>query len=117
MGSQTYMTAFVIYFIGLFIVVSLISLGGGFASGEVRVSLGYDPVIKGSVNDTAVTPGQSFKWSSFFKDVFSFFVFNVSSTGETFITQYLWLVRLIFVYIPLTLLVITFYYSLPTVSG
>jgi hypothetical protein len=117
MGAQTWMTGLILYFVGIAVVVSLFSIAGAFSDGNVQVTNFYDAQLKGSVNESIEVPSKSFKWSGFFADVFSFFVFNVSFTDNSVLIEYLWLIRIIFVYLPLTLLVITFYYSLPTIGG
>lgn len=125
-NTQTWTYGFIFYFTFLFIIVTLFSIAGVFANNhdvvindEFTSSFGLNTInqtrwVDGDTDSTA-TVG-SYSITTTFKDLFSFFYFNISIYNHG-IMQYLWLIRLIFVGLPMLGLVLTIYYSLPTVSG
>jgi hypothetical protein len=119
--TQNWVYGLIIYFFSVFVIVSLMSLGG-YLSSNVQTEGGYTPQqlrnmsrIEAPAGDTSLIPDYDLK--SYAKDIFSFFLWNINVTGDSLLANYMWLVRLIFVYLPLLFLAIAFYYSLPTVSG
>jgi len=124
MGSSTsdYMFSLIIYFIGLFIIVSLFSISGAFNSGGVVFDDRFSSSLStatlnnatgNQADDLTMIPKQSY-----FKDVFSFFFWNINVyQGSNTLITYMWLIRLLFVFLPLLALILTIYYSLPTISG
>ena len=120
MAAQEWIYGLTLYFIGIAIVVSLFSLAGAFTPSQFSTHGGYNPQQAGSANFSNLPTGvtSTFSMGKFFKDIFSFFVFNISIGNDgSIIYQYLWLIRIIFVYIPVTFLVIAIWYSLPTIGG
>lgn len=120
MGTQEWIYGLTLYFVGISIIVSLFSLAGAFSPGEFQTSGGYNPQQSGQANFSDMPTGvtSTFSMGRFFKDVFNFFVFNISIGNDgSLIYQYLWLIRIIFVYLPVTFLIIAVWYSLPTIGG
>ena len=120
MGASDWMFGLILYFVGLLIIVSLFSISGVFAGdNQVVVDSRFSSSLQGNINtsktadDLTIYPNRSY-----FADIFSFFYWNISIYGnDNILVQYLWLIRIIFVYIPFLALLLTIYYSLPTVSG
>lgn len=120
MGAQEWIYGLIIYFVGIFIVFTLFSIAGVFNQGQINVEGGYNPIQKGSSNYSDLPTGvtSTFSIGKYFKDVFSFFVFNISiGTENSTLYNYFWIIRVIFVYIPVTFLIIALWYSLPTIGG
>jgi hypothetical protein len=120
MGAQEWIYGLVIYFVGISIVISLFSIAGVLNPNQFHSSGGYNPQQQGQANFSDLPTGvtSTFSMGKFFKDIFSFFVFNISiGSPGSIIYQYLWLIRIIFVYMPLTFLALAVWYSLPTVGG
>ena len=122
MGVQDWTYALVIYFFGVFVVLTLLSLGGAFADNSVTSTGGYTPQTLANQSQIEAPEGSTgilgaFSMKSYFKDLFSFFIFNISINEGDVLMSYLWLIRLIFVYMPLLFLTLSIYYSMPTVSG
>lgn len=116
MPAQEWVYGLSIYFIFSFIIVTLFSMAGSFSGGSFStVSVTQYQKANSTVSETNLL-GIGYSWKNWFKDVFSFFVWNISIT-ETGIANWLWLIRIILVYFPAAFLLIAFYYSLPTVSG
>ena len=116
MGISNTVFGLTIYFTVLFIMVSLFSIAGVFSNNDLvtdpRFSTAVSSSINSSVDSISVTTP-----NSAFKDVFSFFFWNISFYNNTILMSYLWLFRIIFVYLPALWLMLSFYYSLPTVNG
>jgi hypothetical protein len=120
MSAQDWVYGLIVYFVGIFIVFTLFSIAGVFNQGEINVQGGYNPILKGSTNYSELPTGvtSTFSIGKYFKDVFSFFIFNISiGTDDSILYQYFWIFRVIFVYIPVTFLVLAIWYSMPTVSS
>jgi hypothetical protein len=117
MAAQEWIYGLTLYFVGIFIAITLFSIAG--ATSDVSVQGGYNPQQQGGANFTSMPTGVTSTLSigTYFKDVFSFFVFNISLPTDTLIGQYLWLIRVIFVYLPVLFLVIAVWFSLPTMGG
>lgn len=119
-GTQDWMTGLSVYFIGMFVIVSLFSIAGVFREHEVITTADeFSSNLKGEA-DAEASPAPSlnpFSWKGFFKDIFSFFVWDIQINEEGTLMNYFWLVRIIIVYIPLLVLLLTLWYSVPTVSG
>jgi len=114
------------YFIFVFIIVTLFSIAGAFSgNNDVVINDQFTSSFDNTLNqskytDTSNSSTQtvgSYSISTTFKDLYSFFFFNISIYNHDGLMQYLWLIRLIFVWIPTLMLLLTIYYSLPTVSG
>ncbi len=113
-----HMHGYILYFVLLFVVVSLFSIAGVFTQNEVIVDQKFASSLTGSINETAPAPTISpLKWGNFFKDIFSFFFWNISIYDDSELMNWLWLIRILFVFLPLIGLLITIWYSVPTVSG
>jgi hypothetical protein len=120
MPAQEWIYGLVIYFVSIFIIITLFSMAGVLQTNSVIVSGGYNPVQKGSVNASDLPTGvtSSFSWSKWFKDVFSFFVFNISIGNDgSLLYQYFWIFRIMLVYLPVLALILAIWYSLPTVGS
>jgi len=120
MGAADWMFGLILYFVGLLIIVSLFSISGAFAgNSEVVIDSRFSNSLQGDINNSKTVDDLSiYPSTSYFKDIFSFFYWNVSIYGDdNILVQYLWLIRIIFVFIPTLALMLTVYYSLPTVSG
>lgn len=120
MGAQEWVYGLILYFVGVFIIITLFSIAGVLNSSQIHVTGGYNPVQKGSVNASDLPTGvtSSFSWSKWFKDVFSFFVFNISIGNDgSLLYQYFWIFRVILVYLPVLALILAIWYSLPTVGS
>jgi len=117
MGAQEWVYGLTIYFISIFIFVTLFSIAGVFtevqATGVTTTMDAYQSANASQMS--TVTTG--FSWTRTFKDVFSFFVFNISISHSGVIMDYFWLFRIILVYVPLAFLVLALYYSAPFTSG
>ena len=101
--------------------VSLFSMGGLFTDDEVTIDNRFTSSLTGNLNSSVIgedpPSAWSFSWSGYFKDVFSFFFWDIQFYTGTQLFEYMWLIRMIVVYMPLLALIIAFYYSIPTVSG
>lgn len=120
MGAQEWIYGLIIYFVGIFVLVTLFSLAGALSPSDLSVTGGYNPMVSGQVNGSDLPTGvtSTFSIGKWFKDVFSFFVFNINiGQSNALLYQYLWLIRVIFVYLPVTFLVLAVWYSLPTVGS
>ena len=118
-----FMHGYIVYFLGMFLLVTLFSIAGVFQNNEVIVDQRFSTAFSGGVNSSASpsaaapTGLSAFKWNSYFKDVFSFFFWNISIYEDTELMNWLWMIRLLFVYLPLLGLLIAIWYSVPTVNG
>lgn len=118
MGTQSVVNGCILYFIGLFIIVSLFAIIGAFPKNEVITDSRFSSTLSGSINASRVADStDKLKIGTVFKDVFSFFFWNISFTDNGILIDYLWLIRILFVYLPLLVLLISIYYSLPFVSS
>lgn len=118
MSTQTWTYSLILYFVLGFIIVSLFSLAGAFQDQKMQVS--YAMTSSGqniSSSDFSQSPVSGHSTSSYFKDVFSFFVWNISITDMGVLSDYFWVLRIFLVWIPLTFLIISLYYSLPFTGG
>ena len=118
MSAQSWIQGLTLYFVFIFIIVSLFVGGGLIASSPVTG--GYTgqkltPLNQSSSDESTGLFG-GFNLSRYIKAVFSFFAFNIYFTDSTLL-QYIIIIRILFVYIPLFFLALAIYYSLPTVSG
>lgn len=118
-----FMHGYIGYFALLFILITLFSIAGVFQHNEVIVDQRFASAFSGSLNASASPPAGSpdglsaFKWNSYFKDIFSFFFWNISIYDDSELMNWLWMIRIILVYLPLIFLLITIWYSVPTVNG
>lgn len=121
MGAQSWVVGLGIYFLGIGLLTLLGNLAGIFDDDAVVLAGGANYQQLGAIN-TTVTAGDvglfgGFKFSTFLKDIFSLFVFNISVSGDSLFVQYLWLIRILFIWLPGVMFVLGIYYSLPTVAG
>jgi hypothetical protein len=119
MAAQEWVYAFIIYFVGITVVVSLFAIANVFPTGEFTARTGFNPQTIQPSNGSDMPTGiiSTFSMSKFFKTVFSFFIWNFYITGDSLAVQYLWVIRLIFVILPGMFLLISLYYSLPGLGG
>lgn len=124
MGTQTVAIGLILYFLGIGIFVTLLSAAGAFSDSSVvynnpaQIADMATPDYNESYVDTeAISGAKPWNIGVWFKDIFSFFAWDIHSTDSGELGQYFWLVRVLFVYLPMVLLIITIYYSMPTVSG
>lgn len=115
-GTIDWVYGLVLYFVGLFIIVSLFSIGGMF-EGNTIADTRFSTALSGQVNQSQTAEDLGFSLGNYFRDVFSFFFWDVQFITGTQLFTYMWLIRIIIVYLPLLALVLAIYYSLPTVSG
>ena len=125
-STQEWTYGLAYYFAFLFIIAILFSISGVFANNhDVVINDQFLSSFNNDINQSRWVDGSnesldtigSYSISTTFKDLFSFFFFNISFYNHGVLMNYLWIVRLIFVWFPLLMLVLTIYYSLPTVSG
>ena len=120
-GTQTWLYALIIYFSGLMVIVSLFSIGGMLTPDQVTTSTGFSRSLGGEVHNESgevSAPSVSvFSWKSYFKDIFSFFVWDINVYEGKILMEYFWIIRIIIVYLPLIALLTCIWYSVPTVSG
>lgn len=108
----------------MFAIVSLLSIGGVFDGSLVTSTNGF-ATTDYSYNDTEPPSGidsyvfGSFDFIGYLGDLFSFFVWDIHfyDGDQVFIMNNFWLVRMFIVWLPLFYLILTIYYSVPTVSG
>lgn len=114
-----YAHAHIYYFIMLFVIITLFSIAGVFRNNEVITNSQFSSSLTATINKSGEpSPSLSpLKWRDFFKDIFSFFFWNISIYDGDVLIEFLWIIRIIFVYVPLLSLIITLWYSVPTVSG
>ena len=115
-NAQDWVFGLTIYFTGLFIVVSLFSIGGMF-DGSVDIDARFSSSISSNINQSQSADDLGFSLTDYFKDVFSFFFWDIQILEGTQLMSYMWLLRILLVYLPLLALVLSIYYSLQTVSG
>jgi len=117
--NQRFIYGLIIYFVGISIIISLFSIAGSLeGTGASFNTNDFSSSLSGNLNETHESEADVAKdHRSVTKDLFSFFVWNVSFTDDSILTEFLWLFRTIFVYIPLTALLLCIYFALPFVSG
>lgn len=117
MGAQGVLQAVAIYFSCVLIFLFLLTNAGAFDS-SVMTTAGQINTLPGTdVNSSSGTvPDRLSSGTSYFKVLFSFFAWNISITSG-FLADYLWVIRVIFVWVPLLFAGMAFYYSLPFTSG
>jgi hypothetical protein len=118
-SAQSWIQGGIIYFVGLFIFISLVYNAGGFDS-SFSSNYGSITVIESNtINTSSSNVPTSFSGSkSYFGTIFSFFVWNFSfNTGVLSNSLYLFIIRTIFVYLPLIFLALSFWYSTALSSG
>lgn len=99
----------VAYYLLLAIVIMLFSMGGAFDNQEVITTTpDISQELTSQINQSELPDSfvESFGIGKTIKNLFSFFVFNISITTKG-VMDFLWLVRIIFVYFPALLLTIT----------
>lgn len=122
-GAADWMFGLIFYFVGLFIIISIFSIAGVFNESTVSFDNRFSSSLQSHTNETSEgdVPSSIIPQKSYFKDVFSFFFWNINYYGDgennSVLVEYMWLIRILFVFIPLFILILTIYYSLPTVSG
>jgi hypothetical protein len=118
MATQNWIYGLSIYFVGIFIIVSLFSMGS-LLSNDVTQTTGNFKTDSQSYNRSQVADNQGFSMGTYFGEVFSFFIWDIGyyNTDQSILMQYFWIIRLIIVWIPGLFLALAIYYSLPTVSG
>ena len=113
MGAQQWVYGLSIYFIGLLILITLMSplLSAGQVTSNIRFNLPQNETLQPKIS--------VFSWGDNFKTIFSFFIWNINiyDSSHAQLMQYMWIFRIIFVYIPLIALILCVWYSVPTVSG
>lgn len=123
MGAITYLYGFIAYFTFLILLASLVSLGGGFSSNNFLTTsqdnfFQQNSNINRSIDESDVSIVSGFRWKTFFADIFSFLVWDISiNSDDEILSQYFWIIRILIVWIPLAYLILAIYFSLPTVSG
>ena len=117
-------TALSIYFSLLFIVVSLFSIAGMDNDLVVNENFKHNTFYNGSSPNTYGTLQDSgtsfFSFSDYFTDVFSFFAWDIHAKDgyddDKEIFGYFWILRIFLVYIPLLVLILSVWYSFPTIN-
>lgn len=125
--TQNWMYGFIMYFVGVFLFVSMFSIAGVFQNNEVVTDNRFSTDLRGNIDtginvtgtDTSISLLGGFKWGNFFRDLFSFFFWNISiyDNSQGKLMDSMWIIRIFLVYIPLLAFLICLYYSIPTVSG
>jgi len=112
MGSQAFTYALIAYFVIVSIFVGLLSYGGLLSDGSITVTQNeainsYGP----NTTYSTVIPDSASSWNvgTYITDLFGFFVFGVELDG---VGAFMWIIRLVFVYIPLLFLVLSIYYAI-----
>lgn len=116
-GTQDWVFGLILYFVGLFIVVSLFSIGGMISPTDMTTDTRFSTALSIQVNQTQTAEDLGFSIGDYFSDVFSFFFWDIQFLTGTQLFTYMWLIRIVLVYLPFLALVLSIYYSLPTVSG
>lgn len=119
-STQTWVYALIIYFLGLTVVVTLFGIANSFPNGEVTTAgvSGIYEAIDDTTNETnAYAQSGNIDWGETFKFVWSFFGWNLYVNDGEVLMQYLWVVRIFLVYLPLLALVVSLFYSLPFIGG
>lgn len=118
MSTQTWTYGLIIYFVLCFTIVSLFSAAGAFSDGSMTATASMTTSGRNvSSTDFNPSPVAGHSTNSYFKDIFSFFVWNISISDTGVLGSYFWVIRIFLVWIPLTFLLISIYYSLPFTGG
>lgn len=116
MGAQIWTYTLLMYFLVLASFLGTLTQGEVLQNTNVRYVVN-DEIRSTEYNETYSTdsPSSTNPWSfgEYISVLFGFFVWGI----DLGIGNWMWLVRLFFVYFPLTALLLSIYYSLPTVSG
>jgi len=116
-NTHTWLYALILYFIGLIAVTTLLAGAALDTDYNVAGTSNMYSELDQTINQTSVADESNIDIKDTFKFVWSFFGWNVYfSEGDTII-KFLWLFRLLFVYLPLLALVAVIYYSLPFAGG
>lgn len=123
MGStQSWTVGLLVYFVIMTVMVILFS--ASVAKDETIVFSGVSDVKNFDTNlnqSELPTPSLTavFNWGKFFKVFFGFFGFDLGFYDDNYpnAIAYLWIFKILFIYLPLMALILSIYYSLPTVSG
>lgn len=111
MGSQTYIYSFVTYFLLITTFVGVLSQGGLFNDSDVSVTVPSDihSFQTNGTNINTTIPASTSVWGigNVLKDVFGFFVFGL----DLGLGSWNWVVRLIFVYLPLLFFGLGIYFA------
>lgn len=114
MSVQTWTYALIGYFVMIGVFVSILSYGGVLGENSITTN---DGVYNYEGNTTVIPPDTTYAdtWNIgiWLGDLFGFFVFGINLD----VGVWIWLIRTIFVYMPLTALILSIWYSMPTVSG
>jgi len=118
-SAQSWIQGGIIYFVGLFFFISLVYNAGGFDSSFSSNYASITVIESNTINTSSSNVPTSFSGSkSYFGTIFSFFVWNFSfNTGVLSNSLYLFIIRTIFVYLPLIFLALSFWYSTALSSG
>ena len=120
MGTQLWTYCLIIYFIMLSIIVTIMS-AGGLLTDDIIISTSAIRVNPYDINGSSLTPNtDDYSWGfgDWAKDMFSFFIFNISMFGgNSILMTYFWIIRIITVYIPALFLFLSILYSLPFSGG
>ena len=105
-NTITITTGLAFYYILVGLVVTLLSMGGAFDDRSVSTTapeMSFE--LGATINKTELPTNfvSSFGVGDTLKDLFSFFVFNISF-NEGAALEWLWLIRVIFVYFPALIL-------------
>ena len=117
MGISNTTFGLIVFFLVEFVIVSLFSMSGSFASSEVVVDTRFANTVAVTNESQYQADDLSFNTGFYFRDLFSFFFWNISIYSGATLMTYFWIVRLFIVWLPLTMLILSIYYSLPTVNG
>lgn len=109
MTAQHYLNALIIYFVGLFILCNLMFMAGATDNSYTTSYQKFD-LQKQAVNDTKLQAPTGLGSTSYFKSLFSFFVWDFSFSNGV-LSNYQFFFKLIFVWLPLIILALTFWYS------
>jgi len=116
-SAQGVLQAVGIYFSCILIFLFLLTIAGAFdssistTSGRVSIRPGTDVDSNSSTVPTKLSSGLSY-----FKVLFSFFVWNISISSG-FLASYLWVIRVVFVWVPLLFAGMALWYSTALSSG
>jgi hypothetical protein len=117
MGAQDIIQGGVIYFIGIFIFLSLMYAAGAMDSSFISTYTQLGHTSSSNINSSSSTvPDKLTTGVSYFSVIFSFFVWNISFTTG-FLAEYILFIRILFVWLPLTFIGIAFWYSTALSSG
>jgi len=126
MGTQTWTYALILYFLGISVVWILMADTG--VSSDMAVSgrgsddLAFDSsgnVVLGneSISDDDAMDVSVWTVGKLFKHVLSLYAWNITIDADSTLAQYIFFIRLIFIWIPGLFLILSIIYSLPTMTG